>query len=91
MNRSLVCAMAAVAALVAACSFKPQIGMSFDDWNRQCRSKTLSGGTLVDRKGTTAVYYCNKQDYLYTFENGALAEVKHQPAYDSNANVNLIR
>lgn len=91
MNRYLVGTMAAVAALVAACSFKPQIGMSFDDWNRECRSKTLSGGTLVERKGTTAVYYCKEQDYLYTFENGALAEVKNQPAYDSGAGVKLIR
>ena len=90
-NRYLVGVLAGVAAVVSACSFKPRIGMSFDDWNRECRSKALSGGTLLERKGTTATYYCYKQDYLYIFENGALAQVVHQPAYDSGSGVNLVR
>jgi hypothetical protein len=84
-------AMVGLVAMLAACSFRPQIGMSFEDWNRQCRSKALSGGTLLERKGATDVYYCGTQDVLYSFENGALAEVKSQPAYQSGAGVKLIR
>jgi hypothetical protein len=78
----LACGALAVLVLAGgACTFQPRIGMSFDDWNRECRSKTLSGGTLVERKGTTAVYYCDKRDVFYTFENGGLAAIKNQPAY----------
>ena len=73
-------------ALLAACSFKPQIGMSFDDWNRECRAKALSGGTLVEKKGTTSVYTCGTDDNYYTFENGALAEVKTRAAYGATNN-----
>lgn len=73
----------------AACSFKPQIGMSFDDWNRECRTKTLSGGTLLRQEGSKAVYYCGAQENLYTFENGALAEIKNQPAYSAGAGMKL--
>jgi len=80
----------ALAALLGACSFTPQIGMSFEDWNRQCRSKALSGGTLVERKGSTDVYYCGSQDVLYSFDSGVLAEVKNQPAYQSGAGLKLI-
>ena len=91
MTKYRVGAVVGLLALLAACSFKPQIGMSFEDWNRQCRSKALSGGTLLERKGAAEVYYCGTQDNLYTFENGALAEVKNQPAYQSGAGVKLIR
>ena len=76
MTKYRVVMAAGLLATLAACSFKPQIGMSFDDWNRECRSKALSGGTLLERKGAAEVYYCGTQDVLYTFENGALAEVK---------------
>jgi hypothetical protein len=77
-------------AVGAACSFKPQIGMSFDDWNRQCRTKALAGGTLLEQKGATAVYYCGTQEVLYRFENGALAEVKNQPAYSAGSGMKLM-
>lgn len=73
----------------AACSFRPQVGMSFDDWNRQCRSKTLSGGTLLREEGARSVYYCGTQEDLYTFENGALADIKNQPAYSAGAGLKL--
>ena len=75
---------------LAACSFRPQVGMSFDDWNRQCRTKTLAGGTLLRQEGAKSIYYCNTEENLYTFENGVLAEIKNQPAYGAGAGVKLM-
>jgi hypothetical protein len=83
------CALLIVLATVAACTFKPQIGMSFDDWNRECRTKTLSGGTLLRQEGDTQVYYCATQENLYAFRDGALAEIKVQPAYSAGAGLKL--
>ena len=88
-RQSIYGALLAVAVVGAACSFTPRIGMSFDDWNRQCRAKALAGGTLLEQKGTTAVYYCGTQEVLYRFENGALTEVKNQPAYGATQGLKL--
>lgn len=89
---------AALAAIVLAaelalggCTFRPQIGMSFDDWNSECRSRNLSGGTLVERSGDRAVYYCGSRETLYTFDGGALANIKDQPAYGGTGQVRLGR
>lgn len=82
MRRHRAWAALAVLALAAgACAFEPRLGMSFDEWNDQCRSRTLAGGTLLERQGSRAVYYCERQDVLYTFENGGLASIKQQPAH----------
>jgi hypothetical protein len=83
------CALLIALATVAACTFKPQIGMSFDDWNRECRTKTLAGGTLLREEGEAQVYYCATQENLYTFRNGALAEITNQPAYSAGAGLKL--
>ena len=70
----------ALAALAGAgCSFQPRIGMSFEEWNRQCRSQTLAGGTLLEQQGSTAVYFCETRDVLYTFVDGGLASIKQEP------------
>lgn len=91
MKRHLIWAALAISLLGAGCTFRPQIGMSFEDWNRECRSKTLSGGTLLEQKGSKSVYYCDDRNYLYTFENGGLASITEQPAYGPGDNFKLGR
>jgi hypothetical protein len=89
MRRFLASAILLAAVAASGCTFQPQIGMSFEDWNRECRSKALTGGTLLEQKGASSVYYCGKQDVLFTFQNGALAAVTNQPAYNSGKGFNL--
>ena len=81
MRRFLLGAGLALPVLAAGCTFEPRIGMSFEEWNRECRSKTLAGGTLLEQQGSKSVYYCDKRTVLYTFENGGLASITQQPAY----------
>jgi hypothetical protein len=89
MSRYATCGALMILLAAAACSFKPQIGMSFDDWNRECRAKTLGGGTLLRKEGSRSIYYCDTQENLYAFENGALAEITYQPAYAAGAGMKL--
>lgn len=60
---------------LAGCSFQPKLGMTFEEWNRECRMKNLTNGTLVKAEGAWEVYYCDNTRIFHYFNKGVLVKI----------------
>jgi hypothetical protein len=53
--------------LLAGCAPQPKLGMTFEEWNRQCRMKNWTNATLVQAEGEWGVYYCDNVNVFHYF------------------------
>lgn len=60
--------------LLSSCAMSPHIGMSFADWQEQCRGHSWTKGALVAARDNVEIYRCDDST-LYGFVDGELVEV----------------
>lgn len=71
--------------LASCASMEPRIGMSFQEWNDQCRAYQWVNGKLVAADSETQVYTCQDQNQVYIFQNEQLVMIDRVQA-PSNPN-----
>lgn len=71
-------------------SWRPHIGMSFEEWDKQCLKRTWSHGALVGAEGNLEVFYCDHMpNVFYYFEDGILVKVDQGEHYKQRIEVEI--